>query len=62
MGIYDVFDKFSIFNIIIGLILGIYLGFHHNDSELWLAGGSICNYHCFNNGSYSDDCRNECKS
>ena len=36
--IYDVFDKFSIFNIIIGLILGIYLGFHHNDSELWLVG------------------------
>lgn len=33
--VYNVFDKFSILNIIIGLALGIYLAVNHNDSNLW---------------------------
>ena len=35
--IYDVFDKFSIVGIVIGLILGIYLAIHHNESNLWIS-------------------------
>lgn len=35
--IYDVFDKFSIVGIVIGLILGIYLAIHHNESNLWVS-------------------------
>lgn len=33
--VYDVFDKFSILNIIIGFGLGIYLAFNHGSSNLW---------------------------
>lgn len=33
--VYDIFDKFSIITIIIGFILGIYLAFNHNSSNLW---------------------------
>ncbi|MBQ2831526.1 hypothetical protein [Methanobrevibacter sp.] len=33
--VYDVFDKFSILNIIIGFALGIYLAFNHNSSNIW---------------------------
>lgn len=33
--VYNVFDKFAVLNIIIGLVLGIYLGVNHNDSNLW---------------------------
>ena len=33
--IYDIFDKFSIINIIIGFALGFYLAVHHNDASLW---------------------------
>ena len=34
--IYDVFDKFSIINIVIGLLLGIYLAMNNSDSNLWI--------------------------
>ena len=34
--IYDVFDKFSIINIIVGLGLGVYLALHNSDSDLWV--------------------------
>lgn len=34
--VYDVFDKFSIIDIIIGLILGFILAIHHDNSNLWL--------------------------
>ena len=34
--VYDIFDKFSIISIAIGLILGIVLAVHHNDSSLWI--------------------------
>ncbi len=33
--VYDVFDKFSILNIIVGFALGFYLAFNHNSSNLW---------------------------
>ena len=33
--VYDVFDKFSILNIIIGFALGVYLAFNHSSSNLW---------------------------
>ena len=33
--VYYVFDKFSIITIIIGFILGVYLAFNHNSSNLW---------------------------
>lgn len=33
--VYDVFDKFSILDIIIGFGLGFYLAFNHNSSNLW---------------------------
>ncbi len=33
--VYNVFDKFSILNIIIGFVLGVYLAVNHNDSNLW---------------------------
>ena len=33
--VYDIFDKISIVTIAIGLILGIYLAFNHNSSNLW---------------------------
>lgn len=37
MGIvYDVFDKFSIISIIIGLALGIFLAFNNNDTNVWV--------------------------
>ena len=35
--IYDVFDRFSIISILIGLVLGIYLAIHHNESNLWIS-------------------------
>lgn len=34
--VYNVFDKFSIISIIIGLALGIYLAVNHNDTNLWI--------------------------
>ncbi|WP_298501529.1 hypothetical protein [uncultured Methanobrevibacter sp.] len=33
--VYDVFDKFSILAIIIGFVLGFYLAFNHNSSNIW---------------------------
>ncbi len=33
--VYDVFDKFSILNVIVGFALGFYLAFNHNSSNLW---------------------------
>ncbi|MBQ2652034.1 MAG: hypothetical protein IJF83_00615 [Methanobrevibacter sp.] len=33
--VYYIFDKVSIITIIIGFILGIYLAFNHNSSNLW---------------------------
>ena len=33
--VYDVFDKFAILNIIIGLGLGIYLALNNSSSNLW---------------------------
>lgn len=33
--VYDVFDKFSILNIVIGLALGIYLSFNYTSSNIW---------------------------
>ena len=33
--VYYIFDKFSIITIIIGFVLGIYLAFNHNSSNLW---------------------------
>ncbi len=33
--VYDIFDKISIVTIAVGLILGIYLAFNHNSSNLW---------------------------
>lgn len=33
--VYYIFDKFSIVTIIIGFILGVYLAFNHNSSNLW---------------------------
>ena len=40
--VYDIFDKFSIISIAIGLILGIVLAVHHNDSSLWIRSHSAC--------------------
>lgn len=34
--VYDVYNKFSIVGIVIGLLLGIYLAINHNDSNLWI--------------------------
>ena len=34
--VYDVFDKFSILDIIIGFALGYYLAVYHNDPNLWV--------------------------
>ena len=33
--VYDVFDKFAIFNIIIGFALGFYLAFNFSSSNIW---------------------------
>jgi ABC-type arginine/histidine transport system permease subunit len=33
--VYYIFDKVSIITIIIGFILGIYLAFNHNSSNVW---------------------------
>ncbi len=33
--VYEVFDKFSILNVVVGLALGIYLAFNHGSSNLW---------------------------
>lgn len=33
--VYQIFDKFTMLNIIIGFALGFYLGFNHNSSNLW---------------------------
>ena len=33
--VYDIFDKVSIITIAIGLILGIYLAFNYNSSNVW---------------------------
>ena len=33
--VYDIFDKFSIITIAIGFILGIFLAFNHNSSNIW---------------------------
>ena len=34
--VYDVFDKFSIVDIIFGFLLGIYLAVFHNNPDLWI--------------------------
>ncbi|MDO5859498.1 hypothetical protein [Methanobrevibacter sp.] len=34
--VYNIFDKFSIISIIIGLALGVYLAVNHNDTNLWI--------------------------
>jgi len=34
--VYDIFDKFSIISIIIGLLLGLFLAINHNDSNVWV--------------------------
>ena len=34
--VYDVFDKFSIVDIIFGFLLGIYLAFFHDNPNLWI--------------------------
>lgn len=33
--VYEIFDKFSILNVFIGLLLGVYLSFNHGSSNLW---------------------------
>lgn len=33
--VYNVFDKFSILDIIIGFALGFYLAVNHNNSDMW---------------------------
>ena len=33
--VYYVFDKFSIIDILVGFILGFYLAFNHDSSNLW---------------------------
>lgn len=33
--VYNVFDKFSILDIIIGFVLGFYLAVNHNDVDMW---------------------------
>lgn len=33
--VYEVFDKLSILNVIIGFALGIYLSFNNNGSNIW---------------------------
>lgn len=33
--VYQIFDKFTIINIIIGFALGFYLGLNHDSSNLW---------------------------
>ena len=34
--VYDVFDKYSIINIIVGFALGFYLAIYHDDPNLWI--------------------------
>ena len=34
--VYDVFDKFSIVDIIFGFLLGLYLAVFHNNPDLWI--------------------------
>ncbi|WP_407413613.1 hypothetical protein [Methanobrevibacter sp.] len=34
--VYDVFDKYSILDIIIGFALGYYLAVYHDDPNLWI--------------------------
>lgn len=34
--VYDVFDKYSIIDIIVGFALGYYLAIYHNDPNLWV--------------------------
>lgn len=33
--VYDVFDKFSILNVVIGLLLGVYLSINYASSNIW---------------------------
>ena len=33
--VYDVFDKFSILNIVIGLLLGVYLSINYASTNIW---------------------------
>lgn len=33
--VYDIFDKYSILTIIVGFVLGFYLAFNHNSSNVW---------------------------
>ena len=33
--VYYIFDKFSIITITIGFILGVFLAFNHNSSNIW---------------------------
>ena len=34
--IYNIFDKFSIISIALGLLMGVYLAIHHDDTNLWI--------------------------